>query len=838
MLFGKYRLIRKLATGGMAEIFLARQEGMEGFRKDVVIKRILPIHADNEELTDMFLDEARIAASLNHPNIVQIYELGQFEDDYFIAMEFVHGQDLRRTAERGLAVGNYLPLRHAVRIVADAAAGLHYAHTHVDSSGDALNIVHRDISPQNILLSFDGVVKILDFGIAKAENKIAHTRTGQLKGKYAYMSPEQCNGLDVDARSDIFSMGIVLYEITLCRRLFKGDTDIQTIKRVSDAEVTPPTEIQPEFPKSLEAIILKALAKDPADRHQSARELQMELEDFLSDNRMKTGPVQLGEYMREIFPDKLERPGEDPTFVAQFASAQAKKAEAAASAAAPAAPGPPAGGPPVGGPPPGGPPAGRPPGPPGGPPGPPGGPPPAPDGAPPKGSVSFVANPDAPYSIENVVDHKPKRRKVSSSANRSSVKGAEYRLVSEDETELESYERGSRLYYYILAAVLLPMLIYAGYLIVQKGGLFAGGSLLEGVSMENEDPDVGVEPPPPPLPQVLVSVSSEPAGASVVINGVLQDGETPGDFNVVPGLEGSSEQANTVSLYLKGHTPVHKTIQVPQNGKPEAVSLTLEKLPPKPKKEEGEGDDAKKPEDEPKEEPNALPYEVGKLSIVTEPEGVEVLLDGRSVGTTPLTVENVAGFVEHHITLRKKDFYESVITQVIFPDEINPVGPIKLIPTSHKSGERFTELRMETIPRDAIIYINDAPAGSTPFFQVQGRNEALRIELRHRSKDYKPWRRTYTTTVGAMRLNPQLEKINREPGTLTLKINPPKTTIYVGPNEEEKVEEYEVPNGTHTVTLVKPDGTRGEVKVQVDPGQLSEYDIDFTGATATATRTK
>ncbi|MEO1271572.1 MAG: serine/threonine-protein kinase, partial [Myxococcota bacterium] len=287
MLFGKYRLIRKLATGGMAEIFLARQEGMEGFRKDVVIKRILPIHADNDELIEMFIDEARIAASLNHPNIVQIYELGKFEDDHFIAMEYVHGQDLRRTAERGLAVGNYIPLRHAVRGIADAAAGLHYAHTQVDDSGDALNIVHRDISPQNILVSFDGVLKILDFGIAKAENKIVDNRTGQLKGKYAYMSPEQCNGLDVDARSDIFSLGIVLYEITLCRRLFKGDTDIQTIKRVSDAEVTPPTEIQPEFPKRLEEIILKALAKEPDDRYPSARELQMDLEDFLSDNRIK-----------------------------------------------------------------------------------------------------------------------------------------------------------------------------------------------------------------------------------------------------------------------------------------------------------------------------------------------------------------------------------------------------------------------------------------------------------------------------------------------------------------------------------------------------------------------
>ncbi|MEL6181196.1 MAG: serine/threonine-protein kinase, partial [Myxococcota bacterium] len=702
MLFGKYRLIRKLATGGMAEIFLARQEGMEGFRKDVVIKRILPIHADNDELIEMFIDEARIAASLNHPNIVQIYELGKFEDDHFIAMEYVHGQDLRRTAERGLAVGNYIPLRHAVRGIADAAAGLHYAHTQVDDSGDALNIVHRDISPQNILVSFDGVLKILDFGIAKAENKIVDNRTGQLKGKYAYMSPEQCNGLDVDARSDIFSLGIVLYEITLCRRLFKGDTDIQTIKRVSDAEVTPPTEIQPEFPKRLEEIILKALAKEPDDRYPSARELQMDLEDFLSDNRMKTGPVQIGEYMREIFPDKLERPGEDPTFVASFRTSRPKKPieptppppEPIGAPPSGHVPGGAPGRPPSGGGaperPPGGGPPGRPPGPlpphlrGGGPPGrPPGGPPGRPPGGGPPGGgrppnaagkhgagsdagvVSYAANPDAPYAIDNVVEHKPKRRRISSSSSdRSSVKGAEYQLVSEDESEIASYERGSRLYYYILAAVLLPMLVYAGYLIVQQGGLFASSDLLN-VEMDG-DPDVAVEPPPPPLPHVLVNIDSKPPGASVVVNGILQLGETPGDFNVVPGRDGEQKQLNTISLYLKGYAPVHKTVPIPAHGKPEDISLTLEKLKPleteTPKVKPGKRQPKKPPaEDKPSDAP---PYAVGKISVTTVPEGVEVILDGRPVGASPVIIENVAGFVEHHITLRKKGFHDHVITQV------------------------------------------------------------------------------------------------------------------------------------------------------------------------------
>ena len=303
-IFGKYNLIQKIAQGGMAEIFLATREGeLGGFEKQVAIKRIFRHLTGREETVNMFFDEARIAATLNHPNIVQVYDLGEVEGYFYIAMEFVHGTDLRRVCKRGLDNGNYLPIYLATHIVANTAAGLHYAHTRTDDDGNPRNIVHRDISPQNVLLSMDGHVKICDFGIAKAENRLARTRTGQFKGKLSYMSPEQFNGEFVDARSDVFNLGIVLYEITLARRLFNAKTDFERMRQIANAQVTPPSEIRPDFPPDLEAIIMKALASDPADRYQTAEQMQLELEEWVYERNKNVGAVQISNYMEQVFPE-------------------------------------------------------------------------------------------------------------------------------------------------------------------------------------------------------------------------------------------------------------------------------------------------------------------------------------------------------------------------------------------------------------------------------------------------------------------------------------------------------------------------------------------------------
>ena len=228
--YGEYQLIKKLATGGMAQIYLARQQGLEGFEKLLVVKRILPHLAENEDFIKMFLDEARIAARLNHPNIVQIFNLGSQDDTFFIAMEYIHGEDVRRVWKRADQAGKDLPVPMVCRIIMDAAAGLDYAHKKTDQVGKPLGIVHRDISPQNILVTFEGGVKVVDFGIAKAADQATVTKSGVLKGKYSYMSPEQASGQKIDHRTDIFALGTVLYE------LLTGHPVVQALERHSDAQ--------------------------------------------------------------------------------------------------------------------------------------------------------------------------------------------------------------------------------------------------------------------------------------------------------------------------------------------------------------------------------------------------------------------------------------------------------------------------------------------------------------------------------------------------------------------------------------------------------------------------
>jgi serine/threonine protein kinase len=224
--FGNYQLVKKLATGGMAEVWLAKQTGIEGFNRHVVVKRILPHLAEDPEFVHMFLNEAKIASRFNHPNIAQIYDLGEHGEQYFIAMEFIHGEDLGRVMRRAWSTGQWIARHISLRIVADSCQGLYYAHTRLDERGQPLRVVHRDISPQNILISFDGAVKVVDFGIAKASDQVSNTKSGAIKGKFAYMAPEQAAGKPLDARSDIFALGLVLYELITGVRPLKRDSEL------------------------------------------------------------------------------------------------------------------------------------------------------------------------------------------------------------------------------------------------------------------------------------------------------------------------------------------------------------------------------------------------------------------------------------------------------------------------------------------------------------------------------------------------------------------------------------------------------------------------------------
>ncbi|HLX08322.1 MAG TPA: TonB family protein [Thermoanaerobaculia bacterium] len=279
--FGQYTLLERIAVGGMAEVWKARMRGVEGFQKTVAIKKILPYMTDNAEFVGMFIDEAKLAAQLSHHNIIHIYDLGKIGSDFYIAMEYVDGKDLRSLLNAARQRGTPLPLGLALLIGVRLASALDYAHRKRDFEGREMGLVHRDVSPQNVLISYDGDVKLCDFGIAKAVSKAGQTQMGALKGKLQYMSPEQARGSLVDARSDIFSLGTVLFEMLTGQRLFDGDSEMSVLEAVRQVKVRSPRLVDPAIPQEVDEIVMHALAGRPEDRFQTAGELEQRLEGLL-----------------------------------------------------------------------------------------------------------------------------------------------------------------------------------------------------------------------------------------------------------------------------------------------------------------------------------------------------------------------------------------------------------------------------------------------------------------------------------------------------------------------------------------------------------------------------
>ncbi len=303
---GRYEVVGELARGGMAEILLGRLTGPSGFERPVVIKRILPAFAEERAFVDMFLDEARIAARIAHPNVVQHQELGQDEGGLYLVMEYLAGESLASVQRRARSRGRPIEPAQAAYIVAEAAAGLHAAHEMKGHDGSDLGIVHRDISPQNLFVTYDGSVKVMDFGIAKAADRITVTEAGALKGKFSYMSPEQATGSRLDRRSDVFSLGIVLYELTTGRSLFRRSTQLASLRAVSEVDMVPPSRFVEGYPPELERICLVALAADPADRYPDAEAMRRELLFALRELAPDIMPQEsLRETMRALFPDRI-----------------------------------------------------------------------------------------------------------------------------------------------------------------------------------------------------------------------------------------------------------------------------------------------------------------------------------------------------------------------------------------------------------------------------------------------------------------------------------------------------------------------------------------------------
>jgi TonB family protein len=306
--FGQYVLIDKIASGGMAEVWKARMRGVEGFQKTVAIKKILPHLSDNQEFIEMFIDEAKLAAQLNHSNIIHIYDLGKISNSYYIAMEYVDGHDLKAILKRAQERDQPMMVEVALFVASKLAAALDYAHRKRDFDEKEMGLVHRDVSPQNVLISHEGDIKLCDFGIAKAASKASHTQVGALKGKLQYMSPEQASGKTIDRRSDIFALGTVLFEMLTARKLFTGESEMSILEQVREARVTPPSQINEEVTAEIDRVVLKALEKEPAARYQTAGEMARDLDSILYNFKPTPTSADLAIYMHHLWAEEPAKP--------------------------------------------------------------------------------------------------------------------------------------------------------------------------------------------------------------------------------------------------------------------------------------------------------------------------------------------------------------------------------------------------------------------------------------------------------------------------------------------------------------------------------------------------
>jgi serine/threonine protein kinase len=308
---GRYRLCFELASGGMASVYLARAEGSPGFQKLVALKRIHSHLAHDKDYIHMFLDEAKIASSITHPNVCSVFDFGEVDGEYFIAMEYLMGEPLSRVQRRVVAdvderCSPLLPARMAT-IIAQACEGLHAAHELKDAKGESLNVVHRDVSAENLFVTYDGTVQVVDFGIAHARQRLHHTQAGQVKGTFPYMAPEQMTAAAVDRRVDVWALGAVLWELLTLRRLFLRDTDVNTMYAVLSSEIEPPSAYRPDVPSELDEIVLKALQRNPERRWQDARKMGRALRRVLAQQEEPIGPAELADWMARLFPDGESR---------------------------------------------------------------------------------------------------------------------------------------------------------------------------------------------------------------------------------------------------------------------------------------------------------------------------------------------------------------------------------------------------------------------------------------------------------------------------------------------------------------------------------------------------
>lgn len=326
---GRYTLLRKIAVGGMAEVYVARSQGVSGFAKRVALKKILPQYSHNRKFLEMLLDEAKISVSLTHPNIAQVYELGiGAQDTHFIVMEYVEGRPLNRVLQRALERGQPgLPITHAVHVISEVAKGLDHAHKQTDAKGQLLQIVHRDVSPQNVLLSYQGSVKLIDFGIARAQGRAAQTGHGIIKGKLRYLAPEIAAGVEPDHRADLFCCGLVLYELLTGEPMYSPNNDLHALEMARKAQVRSPRSFNRAVPEDLDAIVMRMLARDRNERYSTGKDVHADLRMFLNRFDPLFNENELGDYMQSMFKGEMAESKQLDALAEKIASKEGQRAE-------------------------------------------------------------------------------------------------------------------------------------------------------------------------------------------------------------------------------------------------------------------------------------------------------------------------------------------------------------------------------------------------------------------------------------------------------------------------------------------------------------------------------
>ena len=677
--FGQYLLLDRVAAGGMAEVFRAKVFGAEDFQRIVAIKKILAHVAEDSDFITMFKDEAKITVLLQHANIGQVYELGKIDEAYFIAMEYVPGKDVKTIWKHQRRQKRPVPINLACYIVQNICEGLDYAHRKKDNYGVGLNIVHRDVSPQNVLVSWEGEVKVIDFGIAKAAGKASKTQAGILKGKFGYMAPEQVRGTPIDQRADVFAIGVVLYELLTGQRAFKAESDFSLLEMVRNVELTPPTIVNKNIPDDLEKIVFKALAKDPEDRYQWASELSEALQRFMLLTDKPANRMDMGKYLRENFTVDYDRERlrmesyrdiEMPEVPKAPASAPASNEPAPidrSSAAVLAAM--------------------------------------AEEGGDFASAAAMSAFASSPTSESNVYDQNQDQSQPSINSN-PSIRGVTPAGTMQTGTTQTGIAQspgaaatpvraapvpagirpslkpvpvanaapkksGGVLKYFAIAALALVVTVVLGL----------GASVLligEGT--------------------VLVS-SSPPTGVEVFIDGSSKGATVNGSLTISAVKAGP----HNIAAQKSGYVPFTGQVTVVKNAT-FTMPLLLQKLP----------------------DP------VGQIDVTSTPPGASIFVDGHdSKKTTPAVIDNVVAAPEVSVALKLKDYepFEKMISV-----EVDKKARIEA-----KLLTRFVSAYIDSVPSGATLFYNGTKVGTTPYTieHIDPDDPAPEIKISHRGcKDY------------------------------------------------------------------------------------------------------